>query len=867
MRASTNIQIKERRTFTVDDMKGVDLYSSPLNVQANRASYLKNFVRKNGILEKRNGWLEIINLGVDRINGIYPYKNGDETELLIYCGKRFYRVYVGMDEEWTKQDLMNQYDDKYTVTSDELVDTRCSFFSQNGVIYIFGCGELLKYAYHYSYNEDTGEEINDWRLMKILAGDCYIPTTTISINSEKSVDTVRKTFEYVNLLSPMRRNKLLGESDDDNGGEHVWKLDASIDDNRLITVAVETAGKTFDLYERSDRRLYLYDSDEAIGSVDHKGGKITLNIDTTPLINGRDNITVTFSHTSSDYVTKRNWIKDCRFGTLFGVGGATDRVFLAGNEKLPNVEFFSEADDFTYWPDQYTATIGTEQSAIVGFLRLSDNSMAIFKESGSLEPTVFFQTGTYRESGTLGDIDYKITPVFSVTAGPITETAVNAYTCTNFSGDNLILSKNGVFALENAENLSTNVRLARERSLMINPRLTRSNDLKDASSISWRGKYYLSVDGECYVADCNYKTQPTDSNSVNYEWWIWDNVPARTFAIVEDSLWFGTQNGSICVFDDQYSDRGVYVTNPGELSLDYDSNTVTVDKELAKMIREESEFQILTNGFFDKYSNYISNIDEDWFYFNSLPYPMNEWEEVYLAVADGERAWITNGPFYIKQVNVPNKWIQLVDEIGNPVNPMGLIASNEPEGYLFVRSISNVACKVKNLVNGTFQLQYQNRVLDIISCDMPVLDPVTRERTGYLVNPTNPVVKFYAIKPVVAEWHTPVFNFGTMMHSKTLYKISISTAPSSRDVLRFGYDTRAVSKDYMMQGKRAFSFEDFSFLAFSFDSGFQSSYTVKAKEPNFNHIMFRFVSEGDSNCAINGFSLLYKINKQNIGVR
>ena len=76
-----------------------------------------------------------------------------------------------------------------------------------------------------------------------------------------------------------------------------------------------------------------------------------------------------------------------------------------------------------------------------------------------------------------------------------------------------------------------------------------------------------------------------------------------------------------------------------------------------------------------------------------------------------------------------------------------------------------------------------------------------------------------------------------------------------------------VNKLINAKGINVFSFDNFSFENFSFDTGFANSYSVKANERNFNFIMFRFVSDNDSNCVVNTFTIIYKINKANKGVK
>ena len=120
---------------------------------------------------------------------------------------------------------------------------------------------------------------------------------------------------------------------------------------------------------------------------------------------------------------------------------------------------------------------------------------------------------------------------------------------------------------------------------------------------------------------------------------------------------------------------------------------------------------------------------------------------------------------------------------------------------------------------------------------------------------------------MVAEWYTPIFDLGTNESSKTLLKMTISTEPEVNGKLSFGYETRNVNKLINAKGINVFSFDNFSFENFSFDTGFANSYSVKANERNFNFIMFRFVSDNDSNCVVNTFTIIYKINKANKGVK
>ena len=171
------------------------------------------------------------------------------------------------------------------------------------------------------------------------------------------------------------------------------------------------------------------------------------------------------------------------------------------------------------------------------------------------------------------------------------------------------------------------------------------------------------------------------------------------------------------------------------------------------------------------------------------------------------------------------------------------------------KSLSQKELYITNVTETSFQLK------DYRTSDVLILS----NYNGSI--PSIPVARFTHRANVVAKWYTPIFDFGTNESSKTLLKLTISTEPEVNGQLSFGYETKSVNKLLEAKGINVFSFEDLSFENFSFDTGFASSYSVKVKERNFNFIIFRFVSDNEYDCAINTFTVLYKINKSNKGVK
>ena len=166
---------------------------------------------------------------------------------------------------------------------------------------------------------------------------------------------------------------------------------------------------------------------------------------------------------------------------------------------------------------------------------------------------------------------------------------INRDASLNFLGDNIILSENGVFGIVLSENITTAERYARERSRLINERLTKHR-LQTATGIVYKDKYYLAVDGVCYVADSRYKFSGKDDvdNSFNYEWWYWDNIPAVVFSEVNGKLLFGTSKGSVCEFDDEYCDRELHSLQDGQYSYNSTTGVFTISSSEKDFIHENT---------------------------------------------------------------------------------------------------------------------------------------------------------------------------------------------------------------------------------------------------------------------------------------
>lgn len=899
VKARKDINLKSRKEITLGDFLGVDFSSSPYKVSARRASDMKNLINEYGVNRKRHGWTQLTR-EYGRINGIFKYSQRDKDVLLVHAKDKIYYMDYGTDSVGYKRYI------------GEIADKRSQAFYNAGRLYIVTGEEFLVYG---SWNGGESYELrpvyND--------EDTYIPTTTVNINhdgyTEPNADNDNEltpvdnsaVLDEPNRLSSKRKNQLVGKVPDKNDDgtmtySATWTLDGEIDINEECFIELEVYGqdkvlKTVEIKsEAGTGNLFLSDG-TACGKAE--GNKLTLTIDTTPPAENSANITVSFSVTGINE-NEYKIVTTGSFGVIFGTDGASDRLFIGGNAVAPNIDVFSEMGDFTYFPYRNECVVGTDAAGITGYSRLSDGTLAIFKEEYPNEPGIFYRTGTlhteYDSKGVITDM-YGLFPSI---AGVIGETLISRHALANFGGDPLMLSKNGVYGIVLGTNAATDERYTRERSRAINEKLTK-HDLSDAVGIVYKDKYYLSVDGACYVADARftYRTENTLDGAYNYEWWYWDNIPARVFAVIDNKLWFGTEDGRLCAFGDEYTDCTYEETLPNQIGYSSHENRLVFEQGLINaadsIISRDSfwcllhkECEVINGKIIIPGSKTALNGE-------TLEVPVingfYEGTEVY-ATSVGASGLISGEKYFISEVS--RGGMIYTDESGVEyiADCYSLTKEGESEpvylakgGFSLHRNLIGKELYVTDLKEKAeadaddeseekqLELTFKLREFEEDTENTLILSPTVRDDNGTPVytelhyDLTFVYTKIINKQNVVSEWYSPILDMGTNAYSKTLLKITVSTEPEVNGNISFGYETKEVSKSVGAKGINVFSFDRFSFENFSFNTGFASSYSVRVRERNFNYIIFRFVSDSNTDCAVNDFTVSYKINKSNIGVR
>ena len=461
----------ERETV-VSRFGGADFRTHPTKVSLSRSPDLQNLIcDQNDFLVKRTGWKTQQNYNAP-LFGLFPLPDG--SGLAVHAGTKLYaRPATG-----TQAELCTDMNEAFSQS-----------FVMNGVLYL-----LDGQTYRAVRKNSAGTA---WEAVKVQ-DVAYVPTTTISAQPTGG----GTSYEAVNLLTPKRINTFIG-----NGSATQFQVDAKNLDDTEVTAAVNGASVT-------------------VSSVNRTTGLITL-ASAPANANGLANVSITFSKTVTGYADK---INQCRFAGLYG-GKNDTRAFVAGNPDEPDCDWQSGLYDPTYFPDTGYTRMGTDASAIVGYLKQYESQLVI-KSGGAQEATSYLRSYLRADDGTA---------LYPLTQGALGAGATAPRSFATLGDLPLFLSARGVqgaFGTAVAEQ-----RTIRSVSDAIVPKLETEAGLENACAAVFEGKYYLAVNGHMYIADSTLTEENGDP-----AWFYWTEVPAQCLAVLDGRLWFGTADGRLCRF-------------------------------------------------------------------------------------------------------------------------------------------------------------------------------------------------------------------------------------------------------------------------------------------------------------------------------
>ena len=202
-------------------------------------------------------------------------------------------------------------------------------------------------------------------------------------------------------------------------------------------------------------------------------------------------------------------INHCTFGTLFGVGGEADRLFISGNNDMGsesgvsfsfrNRDWYSERFDPTYFPDTGYAELGANSSAIVGYGRLN-NYLMTYKDGNGENQSAYLRSGKTSDDGE---------PQFPVINALQGAGAVSTDGFGYIGNEPCFLTKKGVYATTGAD--ITGEKYIQNRSYFIDGKLLKEQNLARAISVEYDHYFIIVLNNHMYLID-GLQPLPTSDN-------------------------------------------------------------------------------------------------------------------------------------------------------------------------------------------------------------------------------------------------------------------------------------------------------------------------------------------------------------------
>lgn len=384
-------------------------------------------------------------------------------------------------------------------------------------------------------------------LQPISSGIGYIPL--IKIAGKAGTTPGGQSYEALNLIQPKFIEQFMVDKSEKTTATDFYLSFQKLDSPFQKVEIMDTNGNWVTKTDGVDYYFYW-----STGRVHFLSAPFA-NYSDSSGIWGQDNVRITASRTVDGYADR---INKCTIGTLFGVGGAADRLFLSGNPDHPNWDFFSQDRDPTYFPDTGYAVLGSASSAIVGYA-IVNNYLAAFKDEFDQAQNVII-----REGDLIIDSDTKTSePAFKIINTLQGGGAIAPYSFAYLQTEPLFLTRSGIYAITPQD--ITGERYSQNRSFYLNGKLLKEEDLESAVATVFDDQYILAINQKLYILD-GLQPMRTDKSmpyaTRQYAGFYCTNVPAACIWTDEQALWVGTYDGKVCRFDkdieslDSYNDDG-----------------------------------------------------------------------------------------------------------------------------------------------------------------------------------------------------------------------------------------------------------------------------------------------------------------------
>ena len=257
-------------------------------------------------------------------------------------------------------------------------------------------------------------------------------------------------------------------------------------------------------------------------TVDRTNGKVNFN---TAPPTGQNNVVITAYKTNQKYIDS---VLNCKYFVSFG-GENNSRLFIAGSGNA--VYYYSDVFDATYFPENNYGTLGNGEDDITGFGE-QYNVLVVFKK------TEMYSISYYYDNEHKPRFNSRVINAFMGCDIPYSIRLVdNKLTWSHTKYGVLVLISTVIEDERNVQVISRNVNGGYR-----NKGLLQEENIRNAVTTTYQGKYWFVVNGRAYVWD--YLSTPyvynkdPDTDALQLAWFLWDNMVCDNFIHDELNLYY-----------------------------------------------------------------------------------------------------------------------------------------------------------------------------------------------------------------------------------------------------------------------------------------------------------------------------------------
>ncbi len=592
-------------------------------------------------------------------------------------------------------------------------------------------------------------------------------------------------------------------------------------------------------------------------------------------------VKVTFEN-NPDY----DLIANNKFGITFG---SENRLFLAGNENYPNIDRFNVSNDLlgdnvvnqsyelSYFPSKNYRVIGG-RGAINGYVVATDDCLYVTKSHYPNDNVLFVRTRVMDDNGIVGYNEFKTNAKVS---------PLNHKCLVRFNNDILILSKDGLVAIELSSNVLTDERLEKPRDAFIHKDLKNAIalcDLEKAFIVEDNQYMYIFLGENMYFLDSRLVAENPNGaqNNVSYEIVKWIlNKSFHAGRFLDGELNLLDEEGAV-FYQLVEDDRDDVITryenavacnifaegshNYFQLAGSFDG--IYTDPEKTAIILYNGYKLVASVGLSDYHSPVAGQIVID----NDLAFrDVNDGDTLYFY-DDYTEAYY---PIVVSQFEENNRKQFFYDEY-EAVGENTSIFKDISEQQLYISLIFDMP---SSTAIGCRLSPYRHEDIVHVTQDGEETDGDYEDRIEALFDDNEDY--YFEVEEmhdcminrqelVNYKWRSAVTDFGNNLMEKTMFRTNVyATNKSTGNIIQFGYKTmrRLQRVTSIVEGVNVnvissinlFDFDEVDFNTFALNTFSDFGTSLPCKENNFLYI--QFVIWGTGQIELNSFEILYKLNK------